>query len=131
MNGRLTVDGSKNAALPLMAAPLLTSEHMFPWMLEQAPGLAALKPCAELLAAKDNWEPLYDTNQLASNTVPVAAIVYHDDLCVGYPYSIDCSKRVANVKRWVTSEYAHDGIGEDGERIVKRLLGMLKGDLER
>ncbi len=108
---------------------LLTGEHMFPWMADEFPGAAPLKGVAELLAAKQDWEPLYDAARLQNNRVPAAAIIYHDDLCVAYDYSHDFSKRLGGLKRWITSEYAHDGIGVDGERIMTRLLGMVEGDV--
>jgi hypothetical protein len=40
------------------------------------PGLAALKPVAELLAAKEDWPQLYDLDALGRNQVPVAG-PYH------------------------------------------------------
>ena len=46
LTGRTTVDGSKNAALPLMAAPLLTSE---PVVLHGIPPLADVRSMARLL----------------------------------------------------------------------------------
>jgi len=33
------------------------------------------------------------------------------------------------VKLWVTSEYEHNGLRADGERVVDRLLKMARGEL--
>jgi pimeloyl-ACP methyl ester carboxylesterase len=110
---------------------LLTGEMIYPWMFDDLPGLRPLRDAAHILAAKDDWPRLYDPERLATNTVPCAAIVYYHDMCVGREYSLDFAQRLGNLKTWVTSEYEHDGIGVDGERIFKRLLGMLHGDVVR
>ncbi len=43
---------------------------------------------ADLLAAKDDWAPLYDASVLSSNRVPAAALSYVDDLYVDYNLSM-------------------------------------------
>lgn len=43
---------------------------------------------ADLLAAKDDWAPLYDTAVLSNNRVPAAALSYVDDLYVDYNLSM-------------------------------------------
>ncbi|PRC92471.1 alpha/beta fold hydrolase [Solimicrobium silvestre] len=108
---------------------LLTAEHMYPWMADEFPGSAQLAEVAEILAKKSDWEPLYDASRLQANTIPIAAVVYYDDLCCGFDYSIDFANRLGGIKRWITSEFAHDGIHTDGEHIMWRLLGMLEGDI--
>ena len=56
------------------ADPLLfTGETMFPWMFEEIAALRPFRGAAELLAAYDEWPPLYDLDRLAANDVPVAA----------------------------------------------------------
>jgi hypothetical protein len=34
---------------------------------------------------------------------------------------------VRGLQAWITNEYAHDGLRSDGERIVGRLLDMVRG----
>src|SRR5690606_33834316 len=48
LRGRLRINGAKNAALPLMAAALLTDE---PLVLRDVPDLADIRNMANLLAA--------------------------------------------------------------------------------
>ena len=60
-----------------------------PWYFEQDPALVPLAETAELLAAKDDWGPLYDPGRLALNEVPVAAAVYRDDIFEDWDLSLD------------------------------------------
>jgi pimeloyl-ACP methyl ester carboxylesterase len=118
-------------ALPEFASgarPLLpTGEMIYPWMFEVDRTLAPLQEAAELLAAHEDWPALYDVARLAANTVPVAAAIYHDDMYVEYAYSLETAKRVGNLRWWVTSEFAHDGLRSDA-RVLDRLLDMVAGE---
>jgi pimeloyl-ACP methyl ester carboxylesterase len=110
------------------ARPLLpTGEMIYPWMFDADRTLAPLKDAAELLAAYAGWPALYDVDRLAGNTVPVAAAIYHDDMYVEYAYSLETAKRVGNLRWWVTSEFAHDGLRSDA-RVLDRLLDMAAGE---
>jgi pimeloyl-ACP methyl ester carboxylesterase len=110
------------------ARPLLPiGEMIYPWMFDADRTLAPLKDAAELLAAYDGWPALYDVDRLAANTVPVAAAIYHDDMYVEYAYSLETAKRVGNLRWWVTSEFAHDGLRSDA-RVLDRLLDMAAGE---
>ncbi|WP_281450175.1 alpha/beta fold hydrolase [Paenarthrobacter nitroguajacolicus] len=111
---------------PAAEDPLLTGEMVYPWYFEQDPSLAPLRDVAELLAARKDWKPLYDTTVLAANTVPVAAAVYKDDIYVDHDLSLETAAAVRGLQAWVTSDFHHDGIAEDGEGIFKRLLGMVR-----
>lgn len=106
------------------ARPLLpTGEMVFPWMLEVDRSLTPLREAAEILASHDGWPPLYDLERLATNTVPVAAAVFHDDMYVEAAFSLDTARRVGNVRPWVTNEFGHDGLRTDA-RVIERLLDM-------
>ncbi|WP_115787404.1 alpha/beta fold hydrolase [Arthrobacter silvisoli] len=109
-------------------APLLTGEMVYPWYFEQDPALQPLREVAELLAAKPDWAPLYDLEQLAANTVPVAAAVYRDDIYVDFDLSMETAAAVRGLQAWTTADFHHDGIGEDGEGIFRRLLGMVRAE---
>jgi len=110
-------------------APLLTGEMVYPWYFEQDPALIPMREVAEQLAARKDWKPLYDPEQLATNTVPVAAAVYEDDIYVDHDLSMETAAAVRGLQTWVTSDFHHDGIGEDGAAIFTRLLGMVRGRL--
>ena len=105
---------------------LLTGEMVYPWYFEQDPALQPLREAAGLLAAKDDWKPLYDPQRLAANGVPVAAAVYTDDIYVDRDLSLETASAVRGLQVWETADFHHDGIADDGERIFARLLGMAR-----
>ncbi|MFP5311272.1 MAG: alpha/beta fold hydrolase [Actinomycetes bacterium] len=106
---------------------LLTGEMVYPWYFEQDPALRPLRGVADLLAAKQDWRPLYDPEALGANTVPVAAAVYSDDIYVDRNLSLQTAAAVRGLQVWETADFHHDGIADDGERIFARLLGMCRG----
>lgn len=112
---------------PEAAEPLLTGEMVYPWYFEQDPALVPLQEVASLLADKPDWNPLYDVAQLNANTVPVAAAIYRNDIYVDFKLSMETAAAVRGLQAWTTGDFHHDGIGEDGEGIFNRLLGMARG----
>jgi pimeloyl-ACP methyl ester carboxylesterase len=102
---------------------LLGAEHVFPWMWGDYSGL---REAAELLA-QHPWPRLYDADRLARNEVPVAATVYVDDAYVERSFAEETARGVRGLRAWITNEYAHNGLRADGERIVGRLLDMVRG----
>ena len=105
---------------------LLGAEHVFPWMWDDYAGLRPHRGAAELLA-EHRWPLLYDVDRLARNEVPVAATVYVDDVYVERAFAEETARRVRRMQAWITNEYAHDGLRADGERILGRLLDMVRG----
>ncbi len=112
--------------LPEAPEPLLTGEMVYPWYFEQDAALRPLSDVAELLAAKEDWPPLYDAERLALNTVPVAAAVYSDDIYVDRELSLETAAAIRGLEVWETADYHHDGIADDGEAIFGRLFGMVR-----
>jgi pimeloyl-ACP methyl ester carboxylesterase len=105
---------------------LFTGEHVYPWMFEDYGALAPLREAAEILAAHE-WPRLYDEERLARNAVPAAAAVYTEDPYVERAYSEETIAATPNVRAWVTSEYDHNGLRADGDRILGRLLDLVRG----
>lgn len=105
------------------APEMLTGEMIYSWMFDDIRALRPFRGAADLLAAAD-WPPLYDPVRLAANTVPVAAVVYHDDMYVDAGLSLETAERVGNVRVWVTNEFEHDGIRAAPDRIAPRLMQM-------
>ena len=102
----------------------MTGEHIFPWMFEEA-SLAPLREAAEVLA-RHEWPTLYETSRLAANEVPAAAVVYSEDPYVERRYSERTAAAVPGLHVWLTSEYDHDGLRRDGERVLGRLLDLAR-----
>ena len=105
-----------------------TGEMIYPWMFEDFGQLAPLREAANLLAERSDWPRLYDAEQLARNTVPTAAAVYHDDMYVPRDFSIETAKHTPNVRTWITNEYEHNGLRADGPKIFAKLLAMTRGE---
>jgi pimeloyl-ACP methyl ester carboxylesterase len=106
---------------------LFTGEMFYRWMFEDVRALAPFRGAAELLAAYDDWGPLYDLDRLAANQVPVLAAVYFDDMYVDSGLQLETAGYVGNVRTWVTNEFEHDGIRADGPRVLGRLMDMRAG----
>ena len=103
-----------------------TAEHVFPWMFEDYGALRAHRDAAGLLA-EHPWPRLYDADRLAHNEVPVAATIYADDLYVERAFAEETAAAVRGLRAWVTSEYAHNGLRADGERVLGRLIDLVRG----
>ncbi|KAI5055698.1 hypothetical protein GOP47_0029219 [Adiantum capillus-veneris] len=104
-----------------------TGEMVFPWMFDELTALRPLKELANLLAAKEDWPPLYDETALKANEVPVAAAAYYEDMYVSFPLSEETANRITGIRLWVTNEYMHSGLRDDGARILDYLFDMLGG----
>jgi len=106
------------------ARPLLfTGEMVYPWMFEEVRSLRPFRDAVELLAARTDWEPLYDPAALAGSTVPLAAAVYFDDMYVDAQLQLETVDAVGGAQAWVTNEYEHDGIQD--ATVLRRLISMV------
>ncbi|WP_312169505.1 alpha/beta fold hydrolase [Microbacterium sp.] len=103
---------------------LFTGEMAFPWMFDEVRLLRGFRAAVDRLAAKTDWSPLYDRAALQSNEVPVAAIVYFDDMYVDAGLQLQTLEGVGNAQYWVTNEYEHDGIGSG--RTLTRLRELVR-----
>jgi pimeloyl-ACP methyl ester carboxylesterase len=117
------------AALDGSDPVLFTGEMIYPWMFRTDPVLRPLTEAADILARYDSWPRLYDQARLSASEVPAAAAVYYDDMYVPQQYSVDTAARVRGLKRWVTSEYEHDGLRVSGGAVLDRLIGMVRGTI--
>jgi pimeloyl-ACP methyl ester carboxylesterase len=106
------------------ARPLLfTGEMVYPWMFEEIRSLRPFQGAVERLAAKTDWDPLYDPAVLRVSTVPLAAAVYFDDMYVDAQLQLETVDAVGGATAWVTNEYEHDGIQDAA--VVRRLFSMV------
>lgn len=108
--------------------PHLTGEMCFDWYTEFDPVLQPMARATEMIAEYSKWGPLYDVDQLGRNTVPVAALVYTDDVFVERNLSMASAEQVANLQVWESDQWHHDGISEAGAEIFRGLHSMLGAD---
>jgi len=105
---------------------MFTGEHVFLWMFEDYGALGPFREAAMLLAEHE-WPRLYDTDRLARNEVPAAAAIYDEDMYVERAFSEETVSAVPNLRAWITNEYDHNGLRADGERVLGRLIDMVRG----
>jgi pimeloyl-ACP methyl ester carboxylesterase len=103
-----------------------TAEHVFPWMWDDYAGLRAHKPAADLLADHP-WPALFDVERLRHNEVPVAATIYVNDLYVDRDFAEETARNIRGIRTWQTDEFEHNGIRADGERVLGRLIDLIRG----
>lgn len=93
-----------SAALGDETKPLcFTGEMIFPFMFDDYPDLESLRPAAERLAEYDQWDELYDEQQLANNEVPVFAASYIEDLYVDFDFARETASKVKGIKTFETN----------------------------
>jgi|LakMenEpi03Aug12_release.lakeMendotaPanAssembly.Ray.scaffolds.fasta_scaffold220417_1 pimeloyl-ACP methyl ester carboxylesterase len=102
-----------------------TGEMIFPWMFDEYECLTPMKEAARILAAYDKWPRLYDVGVLRKNTVPCVATIYYNDMYVDRKFAEETADNIHGIKLWITNEYEHDAIRQDGERVLDRCLAML------
>lgn len=103
-----------------------TAEHVFPWMFEDYTALRPHRDVANLLA-EHRWPRLYDADRLRANEVPIAATIYLDDLFVEREYAEETAATIRGLRAWATNEYEHNGLRADGERVLGRLIDLVRG----
>jgi pimeloyl-ACP methyl ester carboxylesterase len=104
----------------------MTAEHVFPWMWEDYQGLRGHAAAAEVLA-DHLWPRLYDADQLRRNDVPVAATIYVNDLYVERDLAEETAATIRGIRVWQTDEFEHNGLRADGDRVLGRLIDMVRG----
>jgi proline iminopeptidase len=117
---------AEHPAFDPAARPLLfTGEMMFPWMFEEIRSLRPFQAGAEALAAREVYLELYDPpawrptrfrSRRSSITTTSMSMRAFRWIPAG---------EVGNLQHWVTNEFEHDGIRQDG-KVFKRLLEMIR-----
>jgi pimeloyl-ACP methyl ester carboxylesterase len=108
------------------AEGFFTAEHVFPWMWEDYGWLRPHREAAEILAHHE-WPRLYDPDVLAHNDVPVSATIYVNDLYVERAFAEETAAAIRVLRPWVTNEFEHNALRADGERVLGRLIDLVRG----
>ena len=119
---------------------LFFGEMVFPWMADgdfaEVSGVG-MRSLAHSLAKKENWGPLYDADHMRKvlqdgSISRAAASVYLDDMYVDFDACMKVTKRggpLEKCKIWVTNEFQHSGLRDDGANIFTKLHGMATGSI--
>ena len=59
--------------------------------------------------------------------MPVAATAYAWDMYVERAFAEETAERIRGLRLWITSEYEHNGLRADGDRVLGRLIDMTRG----
>ncbi len=116
---------------------LFFGEMVFPWMAEDydqcsGRGCTAL---ASALHTKQDWGPLYDADNMRAalkGKSRAAAAVYYEDMYVDFDHSMAVAARggpLQDCKLYITNEYQHSGVRDDGASIFNKLHGMASGTI--
>jgi len=116
---------------------LFFGEMVFPWMAEDFAELrgVGLTAVADALALKTDWGPLFDSAKMRSaldGKCKAAAVAYHEDMYVLFDACQKVTARggpLEKCKVWVTNEYQHSGLRDDGAKIFVKLYGMATGSV--
>lgn len=101
---------------------LFTGETIHPFMFDTYPELIKLKAVGELLAAEQDWPPLYNEKQLRKNEVPTYAAVYLDDMYVDFELSMETAQTIKGCQPFVTNSMYHNAIGAKTENVLKEIF---------
>jgi pimeloyl-ACP methyl ester carboxylesterase len=110
----------------VVAEAYFTAEHVFPWMWEDYGALRPQHGAAELLA-DHHWPALYDPDRLRRNEVPAAGTIYVNDLYVERSFAVETAATIRGFRTWETDELEHNGLRADGERVLGRLIDLVRG----
>ncbi|MDO4910404.1 MAG: alpha/beta fold hydrolase [Corynebacterium sp.] len=121
---RAEIDGFAEDADPLDTSSkyYMTGEHIYPWQFIEDPALKPFRDVAFELASKEDWPELYNADALGDSSAIVAAAVYVDDIFVPFDLSRQTAKAFADIRLHITNEYQHDGIGHNGDGIIRTLI---------
>lgn len=114
---------------------LFYGEHVFSWMSHDFGDLQGLDALAQALAAKTDWGRLYDTDHmrqvLEDGRTRLAAAVYYEDMYVEFGASMRLVEGVGapleKCRVYVTNEYQHSGLRDNGAALFAQLHGMAQG----
>ena len=95
-------------------------------MWEEYAELRPQRAAAEILA-DHRWPALFDPEQLRRNEVPVAATIYANDLYVERDFAVETAAAIRGLRPWETNEFEHNGLRADGERVLGRLIDLVRG----
>eukprot|EP00985_Skeletonema_marinoi_P021534 scaffold13239_cov173-Skeletonema_marinoi.AAC.2 len=119
---------------------LFFGEMVFPFMAHgdfSELSNSGMRTLSEALAEKSDWLSLFDETNMRTALVHkkksrAAAACYYDDMYVDFECAMKLVQRgcpLEGVKVYVTNEYQHSGLRDDGANIINKLAAMSKNRL--
>ncbi|EXJ90898.1 hypothetical protein A1O1_04004 [Capronia coronata CBS 617.96] len=109
---------------------LFTGEMVFRRAFDDYGELKPLAAAADLLEAKQDWDKLYDIEQLRQNQVPVYAAIFVDDMYVDFNFSLETASIVRGCKTFVTNMLYHNAIRAKNAEVMKALFALRDDTLD-
>lgn len=100
-----------------------SGEMVYSFFFDTYGGLKPLKQTAQILAEYDQWPPLYDTEQLKKNEVPVYAACYEDMYVDSGTARITASK-IKGIKVFETNVLYHSALRHRADDVFQELLRL-------
>lgn len=114
---------------PQKAGPIyFTGEMIYPWMFEDYAELRKVSDVANRIANDKDWPPLFDIKRLRSNSVPVYAASYDDDMYVDQSFALETAQAIKGAKVYRTNVMLHNAVRAKMEEVVGALF-KLKEDV--
>ena len=111
------------------ALELFTGEHIFSWMLDDYGALRPLREAAHLPRGARMAAPLR-SRRSSRETMSPSRPRSTPTTCTSIVLSRnETAALIRGLRVWLTSEYEHDGLGVDGERVLDRLIDLARGRL--
>lgn len=113
-----------------------TGEMVFKSMFEDYAQLRPLQEVAHALHSYEKWSSLYPNNysQLTWDVVPIVAATYYYDQYVDFDLTmkvkLNLFKENGNLRQYITSEFFHNGLRANPEKVVGSLLKLLKNEVD-
>uniref|UniRef100_A0A0L0NPZ0 AB hydrolase-1 domain-containing protein n=1 Tax=Candidozyma auris TaxID=498019 RepID=A0A0L0NPZ0_CANAR len=114
-----------------------TGEMVYKSMFDDYAQLRPLKEIAMALHSYSDWTPLYDPSGFRTLTwekVPVVAATYYYDQYVDFDLTMRVKTNLfngnGNLRQYITSEFFHNGLGANPEKVVGSLLKLLKNEVD-
>ena len=105
---------------------LFTGEHVFPWMFEDIGALAPLGEAAQLLAERE-WPGLYDADAAGGQRGPGRRAGLRRGHVRRAPLLRGDRRARPRAAAVADERVEHNGLRADGERILGRLLDLVRG----
>ncbi|KAM7206674.1 alpha/beta-hydrolase [Rhypophila sp. PSN 637] len=104
--------------------PYFSGEMVFPDHFESYPELVDMREAAEILAETDDWDELYDEEQLRRNEVPVYAASFVDDMYVDFELARETARIVKGCQVFETNRMYHNAVRARTDEVIGQLFKM-------
>lgn len=122
---------------PSMKEPLyFTGEMVYKSMFDDYAELQPFKQVVHLLHNRKEWTSLYDVEKLKQikwTDVPIVAATYFYDQYVDFDITMKVKRSIfglGNLRQYITSEFFHNGLRADSEKVLGSLFDLLEADID-